>query len=92
MSAYAELQVATNYSFLRGASHVEEVFAQADAMGIAVLGVTDCNSLAGIARAHQRAAETQVRLVVGCRPDLSDGSSAVVYPTDRPAYARLCRR
>ena len=91
MSAYAELQVATNYSFLRGASHVEELFAQADAMGIAALGVTDRNSLAGIARAHQRAAETRVRLVVGCRLDLSDASSVLVYPTDRPAYARLCR-
>ncbi len=91
MSAYAELQVATNYSFLRGASHVEELFAQADAMGLAALGVTDRNSLAGIARAHQRAAETRVRLVVGCRLDLSDASSVLVYPTDRPAYSRLCQ-
>ncbi len=91
MTAYAELQVATNYSFLRGASHVEELFAQADAMGIAALGITDRNSLAGIARAHQRAAETRTRLVVGCRLDLTDASSVLAYPTDRAAYARLCR-
>jgi error-prone DNA polymerase len=88
---HAELQVTTNYSFLRGASHVEELFAQAAILGLPALGVTDRNSLAGIVRAHQRAKETGVRLVVGCRLDLTDGRSVLVYPTDRPAYSRLCR-
>ncbi len=88
---YAELQVTTNYSFLRGASHVEELFAQANLLGLPALGIVDRNSLAGIARAHERAGETGVRLVVGCRLDLTDGTSALVYPTDRRAYSRLCR-
>jgi len=88
---YAELQVTTNYSFLRGASHVEELFAQAAMLGLPALGITDRNSLAGIVRAHQRAHEAGVRLVIGCRLDLADGTSVLVYPTDRPAYSRLCR-
>ena len=91
MTGYAELQVTSNYSFLRGASHIEELFAQAAMLGLPALGITDRASLAGIVRAHQRAADTGVRLVVGCRLDLTDGASLLVYPTDRPAYSRLCR-
>jgi error-prone DNA polymerase len=91
MAAYAELQVTSNYSFLRGASHIEELFAQASLLGLKALGITDRNSLAGIVRAHQRAADTGVRLIVGCRLDLTDFPPVLVYPTDRAAYARLCR-
>ncbi len=91
MTGYAELQVTTNYSFLRGASHVEELFATGKLLGLPALGVVDRNSLAGIVRAHERAKETAMRLVVGCRLDLDDGCSALVYPTDKPAYSRLCR-
>jgi len=88
---YVELQVTSNYSFLRGASQVEELFAQAHGMGMAALAITDRNSLAGIARAHHRARECGVRLIVGCRLDLNDAPSLLVYPTDRAAYGRLCR-
>ena len=69
MSRYAELQVTSNYSFLRGASHVEELMAQARLLGLPAIGITDRNTLAGIARAHQRAEEAGLRLVVGCRLD-----------------------
>lgn len=86
-----ELQVTTNYSFLRGASHIEELLLQARAFGLDALAVTDRNSLAGIARAHKRATEVGIRLLVGCRLDLRDAPSLLVYPTDRAAYARLCR-
>ena len=91
MSGYAELQVTSNYSFLRGASHVEELFVAAKALGLSSLAITDHNTLAGIARAHARAAEVGIRLVVGCRLDLHDGLPVLVYPTDRTAYGRLCR-
>jgi DNA polymerase III alpha subunit len=47
--------------------------------------------LAGIVRAHEAAKVTGVRVIVGCRLDLADGISILVYPTDRPAYSRLCR-
>jgi error-prone DNA polymerase len=91
MNGYAELQVTTNYSFLRGASHPEELFAQAAVLGLPALGITDRNSLAGIVRSHQRAEEAGVRMVAGCRLDLRDGSALLVYPTGRPAWSRLCR-
>ncbi len=91
MAAYPELQVTTHFSFLRGASSADELFAQAAALGIPALGVVDRNSLAGIVRAHEAAKATGVRLVVGCRLDLAEGASVLVYPADRPAYARLCR-
>jgi error-prone DNA polymerase len=94
MAGYAELQVATNYSFLRGASHPEELFSAAARLGIAALGITDRGTLAGMVRAHQAAAATGVGLVVGCRLDLEEGGgkkTVLVYPTDRAAYARLCR-
>jgi error-prone DNA polymerase len=58
---------------------------------IEALAITDRNSLAGIVRAHEAAKVTGVHLIVGCRLDLTDGMSLLVYPIDRPAYARLCR-
>ena len=88
---YTELQVTTNYSFLRGASHIEELMARAAVLGMKALGVTDRNSLAGIVRAYQRAKEAGIRLIVGCRLDLKDGPSVLVYPTSRAGYSRLTR-
>ena len=88
---YAELQVTSHFSFLRGASSCDELFATAAVMGIEALAIVDRNSLAGIVRAYEAAKATGVRLVVGCRLDLNDGVSILVYPTDRAAYSRLCR-
>ncbi len=88
---YAELQVTTHFSFLRGASSAEELFATAKLMGIEALGIVDRNSLAGIVRALEASRATGLRLVVGCRLDLADGMPILVYPTDRAAYSRLTR-
>ncbi len=88
---YAELQVTSHFSFLRGASSADELFATAKALGIEALGIVDRNSLAGIVRALEASRATGVRLVVGCRLDLQDGMSLLVYPTDRAAYSRLTR-
>jgi error-prone DNA polymerase len=88
---YAELQVTTNFSFLRGAAHPEELAATAAALGHRAVAVTDRNSLAGVVRAHQAAKEVGIRLVVGCRLDLSDGQSLLVFPENRVAYGRLTR-
>ena len=88
---YAELQVTSHFSFLRGVSSAEELFEQAARLGIEALAIVDRNSLAGIVRAHEAAKATGVRLVVGCRLDLADGMSVLAYPTDRTAYSRLCR-
>jgi error-prone DNA polymerase len=89
--SYAELQVTTHFSFLRGVSSAEELFSAAVLLGIKALGVTDRNSLAGLVRAHEAAKVTGVRLIIGCRLDLQCGTSMLVYPTDRKAYGGLCR-
>ena len=89
--SYVELQVTSQFSFLRGASSAEELFATAALLGMRAMAVTDRNSLAGIVRAHEAARQTGVRLIVGCRLDLRCGMSVLVYPTDRAGYARLCR-
>jgi error-prone DNA polymerase len=88
---YADLQVTTHFSFLRGVSSAEDLFSAAALLGIKALGVVDRNSLAGMVRAHETAKVTGVRLLVGCRLDLQCGTSLLVYPTDRVAYGLLCR-
>jgi error-prone DNA polymerase len=93
MSRYAELQITSHFSFLRGASSCEELFAHAALLGIGALAVVDRNSLAGIVRAHEASKVTGVRLIVGCRLDLADGMSVLVYrPTGRPTpgFAVCC--
>ncbi len=91
MPRYAELQVTTNFSFLRGASHGEELVAQAQALGLEALAVTDRNTLAGVVRAHTAAKEVGLKLIVGARLDLQDGPSLLCLPRDRAAYGRLSR-
>lgn len=86
---YIELQVTTNFSFLRGASHPEELVERAVKLGYTALAVTDRNSFAGIVRAHMAAKKQGIRLIPACRLDLLDGPSLLVYPTDREAYGRL---
>jgi error-prone DNA polymerase len=90
-TAYAELQVTTNYSFLRGASHPDELVLAAKALGLAALGVADRNTLAGVVRAHVAAGQAGVRLLVGARLVPQDGPELLCYPRDRAAYGRLCR-
>ena len=88
---YAELQVTSNFSFLRGGAHPDELVLTAAALGHQAIAITDRNSFAGIVRAHHAAKEVGIRLVVGCRLDLSDGKSLLAFPEDRAAYGRLTR-
>lgn len=87
---YTDLQVTSNFSFLRGASHPEEMVDQAVAMGHKAMAITDRNTLAGIVRAHSRAKKLgNIRLLPGARLDLLDGPSLLALPTDKDAYSRL---
>ena len=88
---YAELQVTSNFDFLRGASHPEELAARAASLGLAAIAIADRNTLAGVVRAHLVARETGLKPVIGARLDLADGLSTLCFPTDRAAYGRLCR-
>jgi len=91
MSAYAELAVTTNFSFLRGASHPEELVATAEELGLAAIGIADRNSLAGVVRAYDEARKRKIKLIVGVRLATIDGFEVLAYPADRAAYGRLCR-
>ena len=86
---YTELQVTTNFSFLRGASHPEELVMQANEYGYREIAITDRNTFAGVVRAHAAAKEYGMRLLPGCRLDLVDGPSLLAYPTGKDAWSRL---
>ena len=89
--AYAELSVTTNFTFLTGASHADELVVQAANLGYRAIGITDTNSVAGIVRMHVAAKEVGLKLIVGCRLVLSNHPAVLVWPTDRAAYGRLCQ-
>ncbi|NWG25152.1 MAG: error-prone DNA polymerase [Pseudorhodoplanes sp.] len=92
MTTYAELAVTTNFSFLRGASHPQEMVAAARALGLAAIGIADRNSFAGVVRAYgEWKKDPSVKLLVGTRLVTADGFEILAYPKDRAAYGRLCR-
>ena len=87
----------TNFSFLRGASHPEEMVARAAELELSGIGIADRNTLAGVVRAHvfareNKAAVAGMRVAPGARLAFDDGTPDVLaYPKDRAAYGRLCR-
>src|SRR5580692_11352423 len=92
MTDYAELAGTTNFSFLRGASHPQEIVATADELGCFAIGIADRNSFAGVVRAYDEwKKKKSIKLVVGTRLVTIDGFEVLTYPTDRPAYGRLCQ-
>src|SRR5688500_625863 len=86
---YTELQVTTNFSFLRGASHPEEMVEQAAAYGYTAIAITDRKTFAGIVRGHVAAKKSGIRMIPACRLDLVDGPSVLAFPTDIKAYAQI---
>src|SRR3984957_17735983 len=89
---YAELQVASAFSFLRGASSAEELAATASVLGLSAIGITDLNSVAGVVRMHDAAKEVGIRMVVGARLSFRDDTPDLLcYPQDRAAWGRLTR-
>ena len=88
---YAPLWCKSNYSFLEGASHPEELVEACRHLGLSSLALTDCNGVYGIVRAHVRARELDVHLVVGSQVSLRDGSEILLLVQDREGYAHLCR-
>ena len=92
MSAYAELAVTSNFSFLRGASHPQEMVATAAELKLAAIGIADRNSFAGVVRAYDEWKKRKsIKLLIGTRLVTIDGFEVLAYPTDRQAYGRLCR-
>src|SRR4051812_18457112 len=89
--AYAELHSKTNFSFLEGASHPDEMVSRAAELGYAALAVTDRNTLAGVVRAHMAAKELGLKLLIGAELTPLDAPPVVLLATDRKAYGRLSR-
>ena len=87
--SYTELQITSNFSFLRGGSHPHELVEQAAGLGYKAVAITDHNTLAGIVRAHVAAKKAGIRLIIGCRLELLDGPPLLAYPTNKEAYAKL---
>jgi len=95
-SAYAEIGITTNFSFLRGGSDPRAYVHQASKLGIPVIGIADHNTLAGVVRAWNELDNDKVlhkpKLLIGARIVFSDGTPDIfVYPRDRAAYGRLCQ-
>src|SRR2546421_5839 len=87
---YAELHCLSNFSFLRGASHPEELVERAKSLGYAALALTDECSFAGAVRAHIAAKELGLKLVLGTEVVLKDGVKLIVLATDRRSYGAIC--
>src|SRR5258707_6214396 len=84
--AYAELHCCTNFSFLEGASHPDELAARAAELGYVALAITDRDSLAGVVRAHVAAKEAGLKLLIGAAVAPVDASPLLLWATDRAAY------
>jgi len=88
---YAELHALSNFSFLRGASHPEELVDQAKHLGYSALALTDECSLAGVVRAHAAAKKTGLPLIIGAEFNCIEGLKLVALATDRASYGALSR-
>ena len=86
---YTELQVTSNFSFLRGGSHPEEMVEEAAKLGYSEIAITDRNTFAGIVRGHIMAKKLGMRIIPACRLDLVDGPDLLAFPTDMKAYSTL---
>ncbi len=89
--AYAELTSLSNFSFLRGASHPEELVERARALGYRALALTDIASLAGVVRAHAVAKDCGLHLILGATFRLADGPALTLLVRNAAGYAALCR-
>ncbi len=88
---YAELHCRTNFSFLEGASHPDELVDRAAELGYRALAVTDRDSLAGVVRAHVAAKKAGLKLVIGASVAPVDGPPLLLWVTNRASYGRLAR-
>ncbi len=81
----------SNFSFLEGASHPDELVEQAQRLGLSTLALTDRDGVYGIVRAHVKARETGLHLIVGSQVTVNDGSVIVLLAQDKTGYTNLCR-
>jgi len=91
MSSYVPLWCKSNFSFLEGASHPDELVEEANRLGLPVLALTDRDGVYGVVRAHVKAREAGLHLIIGSQVTVDDGSPIILLAQDRSGYANLCR-
>ena len=87
---YAELHCLSNFSFLRGASHPQELVSTAAELGYSAIAITDECSLSGIVRAYRASKEHNIKLICGAEFFLEEGIHLVILAPVRQAYTELC--
>jgi error-prone DNA polymerase len=88
---YAPLWCKTNFSFLEGASHPDELVEEAHRLGLSTIAVTDRDGVYGIVRAHLKARELGIQLIIGSEITVDDGSTIVLLAANHEGYKNLCR-
>src|SRR5688500_3303975 len=91
MSLYVPLWCKSNFSFLEGASHPDELVDEAYRLGLPAIALTDRDGVYGVVRAHVKARELGIKLIIGAQVTVDDGSTIVLLAQDRGGYANLCR-
>src|SRR5438093_4600484 len=91
MSSYVPLWCKSNFSFLEGASHPDEFVDEAYRLGLPALALTDRDGVYGVVRAHVKAREVGLKLIIGSQITVDDRSAIVLLAQDRGGYANLCR-
>ena len=91
MSLYVPLWCKSNFSFLEGASHPDELVDEASRFGLPALALTDRDGVYGVVRAHVKAREVGLKTIIGSEMTIDDGSTIVLLAQDRGGYANLCR-
>src|SRR5262249_26523057 len=89
-SSYVPLWCKSNFSFLEGASHPDELVNEAQRLGLSAMALTDRDGLYGVVRAHVKSRETGLKLIIGSQVSISDGSDIVLLVQDRAGYSNLC--
>src|SRR4029450_7160377 len=91
MSSYVPLCCKSNFSFLEGASHPDELVEEAQRLGLSCLALTDRDGVYGIVRAHMKGQELGIHLIIGSRVGGDDASTIILLAQDRAGYANLCQ-
>src|SRR5687768_2935651 len=91
MSLYVPLWCKSNFSFLEGASHPDELVDEAYRLGLPAIALTDRDGVYGVVRAHVKARELGIKIIIGSQVTVEDGSMIVLLAQDRGGYVNLCR-
>ena len=91
MSVYVPLWCKSNYSFLEGASHPDALVEEAYRLGLPAIALTYRDGVYGVVRAHVKARELGVKVIIGAQVTVDDDSTIVLLAQDRVGYANLCR-